>query len=454
MNVKLLACVPLIAVLAAACATPATEESQAATRELVAARGVTGATATTAVDTLLAEPIGVDSAAQLALLANPHARAIWAELGIADAEVFDALRISNPTLGFLQLSTGTGVTQTTWSLSQPLLDLLFIGYRRRQGEFRTLQAQQQAAGALVGLEADVRAAFVANAAAETTLQVAARAAEAAGASAELAARYHAAGNISELQLRREQAAASAAALHVAERSAAREQARSQLLNLLGLRHDDPRVRIDTRLSWDAGHGLDAAQLAVRAQQQRLDLAALRAEVELRRRELQHVSRWRFLPGLTLNAESEAETGSETLRGAGAEVTLPLFNAGAGQKARAAAQLQLREAQLAALEVAVANDTAAEAAALATRRAAVEAHARQLLEQRERIVVLTQQRFDYMLVGAFDLMAAREQQISAYEDYIDQIANLAQAQIRLERAIGGRLPVTGEPPRTLNPEDLP
>jgi cobalt-zinc-cadmium efflux system outer membrane protein len=281
---------------------------------------------------------------------------------------------------------------------------------------------------------------VAFAAASLGAQVNARTTQAAQAAADLAARYYTAGNITELDLRREEALASEARVGFLARQAQLAQVRAQLTSLLGLRGDDPRAQFDARLLMPAAADLDVAALQRTALEQRLDLLALRTQVQLRQQELTHVRRWRWLPGADLRLERESETGSPTLSGVGGSLELPLFNTGAGQLGRAEAGLAQREARLAALEIETVNSVAAQHATLAAAQQAVAEFNEVLLGLRDRIVQLTQQQHDFMLGGSLELIAARRAQLEAYDAYIEAIAGYWRARVGLNRAVGGRLAI--------------
>ena len=66
-------------------------------------------------------------------------------------------------------------------------------------------------------------------------------------------------------------------------------------------------------------------------------------------------------------------------------------------------------------------------------------------QREAVVAQTQRELNYMLVGAFDLLLAKQQEYAAYGDYLDAVRDYWLARSALSRAVGRRLPE----PETMN-----
>lgn len=387
---------------------------------------------------LLARPVDADAAVQVALLKSPRLRALFADLGIAQADVYDATRLSNPSLGFESLSASGGGTQTTWSLSQGFMEVLFAGYRNRQGRYALLESQQRVAHEFLQLEADVRSAWQAHAAARLSARLRSGSANAARVSAELAGRFHEAGNISALQLAREQAAASSAHISLRAQDAQVAATRARLLALMGV-EDRPDINLSDRLLLPAKLDIDLKSLQATALEQRLDLQALRTQVEWSGSKEAFTNRWRWINGVGIEAKHEREANGDTLKGAGASVELPVFNTGWGRKQRALALREAAEATLRAAELEISSDVSAHYAAFRAAEQNVAEYRDRLLPLQQQIVQLMQQRQNFMLVGAFELIEARQQDIAAWQGFIASLRDYATARSDLARAVGGTLP---------------
>jgi outer membrane protein, heavy metal efflux system len=59
--------------------------------------------------------------------------------------------------------------------------------------------------------------------------------------------------------------------------------------------------------------------------------------------------------------------------------------------------------------------------------------------RERIVALSQQHYDAMLLGVYQLLLAKQAEVNAYREYIEAVRDSWIARADLERSLGGRLP---------------
>jgi outer membrane protein, heavy metal efflux system len=420
-----------------ACVTPPLSQLRAETMALRAQRS-TVTVDSPALATELSKPLDADGAVRVALLNNPSVRATLAQLQSARGDLYAALHPANPVVEFSRMDGG-GIRRTAWSVSQPLLDLLFASYRRQHGELAMREAQQQVADQLLRLERDVRQAWLASTTAELKLGVMQRAAEAAKLAAELAAQYHAAGNITESQWRSEESLAAEAQLKLAMREADAVRARTALLDLLGLKRTELMLRFNGRLMLPTALSFSADQLAATALQNRLDLAAMSAALEAAQREGRHLDRWRWLPGAELRFSSERETGQSTLNGPGLAVQLPLPDSGAGRSSYATATVEVRTANLAAAQLAVQNRIAEDAALLTIASRGFDEHARKLLQESQRLLALAGEQQNFMLIGSFDLLSARRRQIEAQELWVDAISRWWQVFNDLAYESGTALP---------------
>jgi len=100
------------------------------------------------VKTLLASPLSVDNAVQVALLNNPGLQATYAELGIADADLVQAGRMTNPHFAYLRTSEG-GERKLEWALTFPIIDLLTMPLRTRIEGRRFEQVKLAVAGRML-----------------------------------------------------------------------------------------------------------------------------------------------------------------------------------------------------------------------------------------------------------------------------------------------------------------
>ncbi|MGE3772104.1 MAG: TolC family protein, partial [Gammaproteobacteria bacterium] len=358
--------------------------------------------------------------------------------GLAQAEVYDAARLSNPRFSLAWLDASGRSAQVTLGLAQNLVELLSLSPRRRIAEGALARTQQEAAAALVNLAADVEAAWVRHVAALAARELARAIAEVATTSADFAAALHAAGNLSPLARDRERAAAEALALDAVRAEAEVAATRAGLAGTMG---HGPEI------AWTAPAALplpvaaedDAAALARTAEAGRLDLIAARREVAVLEDALGLARSTRWLGDTRLGVEHEREPDGGRLSGPTLELELPIFNHGAGKLTRAAARLDAARAQAEATALAVGNEVAAASAAVAARREVVQRLRERVLPLREAIVAGASQMQHYMLLGQFDVLADKLAQYQAARDYLAALGDYWLARAALARAIGAPLP---------------
>lgn len=391
---------------------------------------------------LLAQPLTPDNAITLALIHNPAVRQTTAQLGIAAADVYDAARIANPVFSASRLTSNDPAAvsaQIGLGIALSFTDLILLPARSRYAEAQFEAAKLEVGGATLVLASEVQSAWYALAGAEQGATLKVRVAQAAQASADLAQRYFAAGNINKRELAMENAAASQTQLAALTSQADVERARSALNRLMGLPATQDQWRLSGGLPAPLAREDELDSLLKLASENRLDVAAARRNVEAVASAFGLERRTRLLGPIELSYERERDTDGSRTIGPGLSVAIPLFNWGAGRVARARAQLDAAEADLAAKELDASNDVKAAHAAVRAAKAMVERYRDSLIPQREAVVEQMQLEVNYMLIGVFELLAAKQQQYDAYAGYLDAVRDYWMARTELTRAVGRKLP---------------
>jgi cobalt-zinc-cadmium efflux system outer membrane protein len=430
--------------LAGCAGIPADRGLDAVDRTL-AARGVAAAPTATALagfpapaPAMLAAPLTLDDAQRLALAHNPTLLAQFAALGIVQADAYDAARLANPRFSLAWLDAAGGGEQVTLGLAQNIADLLTLSPRRRIAEGEVGRAQQQAGAALLALAADVEAAYYRHVTALAERDLRRAIAEAGGVSADFAAALHTAGNINQLALDRERAAAETLAVDAVRIEFEVAATRAALAQLMG---------VDADLQWTVAGGLplpvaqedELAALQRIAAAGRLDLLAAQRAVVLLEDALGLARSFRWLGSFEVGIEHEDEPDGGELTGPTFAFELPLFNQGAGRVTRAAAQLDGARAAARRTALAAGNEVARAWAGVAAAREIVERYRDRLVPLRERIVDGARQMQNYMLIGQFEVLEDKRAQYAAYGEYLAALGDYWQARAALSRATGAPLP---------------
>ncbi len=387
-------------------------------------------------------PLTSEQAVLLAFAHNPRIRSHYARLGLGRAELAQASRLANPSFGFARRAPHPGSgAEISRSLSLGFTDLLLLPARKRFASAELERLQLDVATELLNLAADVEHAWLAAVSAQQVAAMRDLVAQAAGHSAELAQRFFDAGNISRLQLEQERAAAAQARIAAVRATASALRDRGALAGLIGLPVDAPWTT-STALPAPFENTLVADDLVALALTQRLDLAALRKEVAMREDTLGVTRRWRWLGSVEAGYEYESEIAGGHKRGPSLALELPIFQQGQASIMRAQAELTDARARLDGLLLSAHNDSHAALGRLVLNREIAEHYRSMLVPRREAIVALSQEQVNFMLKGVFELIAVKQQEYDAYQEYLEAVRDYWLARVDLRRAVGGRLPDDG------------
>jgi outer membrane protein TolC len=394
----------------------------------------------------LDEEMSVDSAIRVAMLRSPRLQQEYARMGLARAEVLEAVQIANPRLHLAReySSAAPGYSRIA-GLGMPLADLLVLPVRARLAGVEFDRAQMEIASAVLAVGTDVEAAWYQHVGAQQVAEMRTAVAEGADASSELAQRFFDAGNLSELKLKQEQAAASSARIDAAHARAHAIHTRLALNTLLGLSGEEADWATSDRLPLPVAREDEPETLVALATNSNLELLAARRQSEVLADALGITRGLRWLGGSEIGYERETEADGTRLRGPSLSIELPLFNQGQAKLARAEAQLAGALARVHEAELATHNGVRLGAQRVQELRAVVEIHREALIPQREKVVERSQQEYNFMLVGVFELIQAKVKEYDAYQGYLEALRDYWLARVELSRKVGQRLPSDLERP---------
>lgn len=396
-----------------------------------------------AIRQLLAADMTADAAVQVALLNNRTVQATYEELGVAQAELVQAGLLKNPVFSVLARfpEAGKGSANVELSVSQDFIELLSVPLRKAVAAAQYDAAKARVTGEIVNLTADVRQAFYRVQGAQQMAEMRRSVVAATGASLDARKRLREAGNITDLELANEQALHGQAKVDLARAEAELVKDRERLLALLGLWGPEANIRIAERLPdlppVDAG--LDHVEAL--AARQRLDLAAAVTDLNATYRSFGLTRQFTWLNGTELSVDAEHETDGTWITGPGLSLPIPIFDTGAAQVSIARSRVRQATARLYALAVQIRSDARAARAGMLAARERADYYRTSLVPLRRRITQQTQLQYNAMILGVFQLLQAKRDEIDAGRDYIEAIQDYWLARTELERAVGGRLPTT-------------
>ena len=396
-----------------------------------------------AVDRLLAGELTADGAVQVALLTSPHLRSKFEELAIAQADLVQAGLLKNPVFS---------LGRTAWeaehinpnlfaTVEQDFLDILTMPMRKRVAATEVEATKLDVADEVLQLAAEVREAFFAAQAAEQLVSMRRLVDEMSNVGAELTRRQHEAGNVGDLDRDTELVLAAQTSLDRALAEGDAAVTREKLNKLMGVWGPRTAWKTAARLPELPKEEALVEHLESMAIGQRLDVAAARRNVQAMGYALSLAKTTRWTGLINVNVEvGRLRHNRRFSFGPSVAIEIPLFDQRQGQIARLEAFKRQGDNDLEALAIDVRADVRSTRARVLTARRVVEQYGNVIVPLRESIVRLSQERYDSMLIGVFQLIQAKQAEFEAYREYIEALRDYWIARSDLERAVGGRVGV--------------
>jgi len=389
---------------------------------------------------LVHRPLTADNAVQVALLNNRELQATFEEIGIANADLIEAGLLKNPTFGLSARfpDRPPSATNIEMSIAQDFLDLLLIPLRKKVAASQLARTKLRVGDEILKLAVEVKTAFYQMQAQQQTLERLAAINETEAAALELSIRQHEAGNIPDLDLANQQATYSQMKLEANQVETAIRSSREKLNRLMGLWGDDTDWKILGELAPVPAHDFSQRGLESIAMNQRLDLAAAKTEVLALVQSLGLSKTYRYVGALEFGVDSERETDRQRVTGPTWNLELPIFNRGQGRISKLEAQLRQAERRVEADAIAIRADVREARDRFIAKRDLAIYYRDNLLPERHRILELTLAGYNSMLKSPYDLLLAKQNELSAEKGFIDAWRDYWIARADLERAVGGRL----------------
>lgn len=387
------------------------------------------------VRSLLAAPLTVETATQIALANNERLKVSFAELGISEADLVQAGRMRNPGITFGRISGG-GDAEIDRSITFDLLGLLTLPTRRDIEQRRFDMAKMRAAGQATQLVADTQRAYFNAVAAQQTAQFMEQVSGVAQASADLAHRMAKVGNWSKLDQDREQIFYSDAVTQLARARHNAVSTREQLIRLLGLWGDQtvfalPNLLPD--LPHDAKELLDTESQAM---SRRFDVQMARLDNEATAKSLNLSRVTGFVNVLDIGYASKSQTGLPLEKGYQISLELPIFDWGGVRTAKAEALYMQSIHRTADIAVRARSEVREAYSAYRTSYDLARHYRDDVVPLRKKISDEMLLRYNGMLVSVFELLADSREQITSVNASIEAQRDFWINETNLQSAING------------------
>ncbi|MFK7965951.1 MAG: TolC family protein [Burkholderiaceae bacterium] len=392
---------------------------------------------------LLARPLTIDNAVQVALLNNRGLQATFDSLGITEAERVQAGRLPNPGFSFGKNKRGDE-REIERGFHVNLARLIFMPTILKLETRRLEQAQGDVAMRVLDLAAQTRKAWVEAVSGRESALYMNKVKRTADVGAQLARRMAKVGNFSKLQQAREQSFYAEATLNQARAENAALAARERLTRLLGLYGDQARYELPERLPSLPETPEQYPNAVKIALAQRLDVQAAKTGVERLAGNLGMVKTNRFINVLELGSLYNTSNEEPKQTGWEIELELPIFDWGDAKVARADAMY--RQAMNQAAQTAIDARSEVRQAYAGYRSAFdIAAHYRdEIVPLSKRISEENLYRYNGMMIGVFELLADARAQIGAVDGYIEALKDFWMAKTDLDMAMIGKPSLTAMP----------
>ena len=392
---------------------------------------------------LLDGELTVDAAIQIALLDNKYLQALYEDLSIAQADLVQAGLLQNPTLsgGVTVPVAGTDV-QTGFDLGvvQDFLGVFLLSARKKVAGAELEATELRVGDAVLRTTFDVQAAYYSLVSAQQSLDMRQTVLEAGDATTALAQAQHAAGNISDLDLVSQRTLYEQLRTDVKRSEADVVVAHEALTRLLGLWGPAAAFHAPSRLPDPPAVEAPLDSLEALAIARRLDLASAHEETLALAHAAAMARDFRFLrsPGAGVDFERAPEHYSAITPSASLE--LPIFDQNQAAIARLEALERQAQARESALVVDIRSEVRTACARLVTMRDLVDRYARVVVPLREQVVALSQEQYGAMLIGAPQVLIAKQNAVNAQRELIEALRDYWIARADVERAVGAAFPV--------------
>ncbi len=259
---------------------------------------------------LLARPLTVGHAVQVAFLRNRDLQASFNELGVSEAEYVKASLPPEPSFNLDQLA-GMGDVEFVSQVAIGLFALATLPARQEIASEKFQAAQWRAAGEVMALATDVSRQYYTAVAAHDQEAFLGTAVGGAQASADLARQLGEAGNINKLQQAREGSLYVELGAQLADARLQAKAERERLTRLMGLWGRDISFKLPGGLPPLPKRMVAERDVEAKALTERLDLKAMRHDLDALARQLGLTTATRYVTDVSLAFQNDTEKAGGT-----------------------------------------------------------------------------------------------------------------------------------------------
>ena len=390
---------------------------------------------------LLAKPLAMNDAVQLALANSPALQTLLAQSWADMARANQAGQIANPIFTFERNRFGSEL-ELQRMLSFGLLDILTLPQRQAISSRQVAQAKVQLSANVIEQVTQVRQAWVRAVAAQQRAHYAEQVNASARASAELAKLMQQVGNFNKLQRARQQVFYADATAQLASAQHAATAAREELVRQLGLTESQSaQLQLPERLPDLPKTPLEASAVSANATGQRLDVQLARNQLDIAGKS-QSLNLLNSLVDVELGIRRDTvldnAAGTSTPRsGYSLGIRLPIFDWGTAQREAMNAQSLAAASRYESTVRSASSQLRESYSAYRTAYDVARHYRDEIVPLRKTMAEENQLRYNGMLISVFELLSDTRDQIASVSAAINAYQQFWLADAALAASMTGK-----------------
>lgn len=387
---------------------------------------------------VLKKPLNLNQVVWIAFNLNPDMKAKLAEGQISLAEMKRMGLIESPQLGFTHrfpVSSPGTMAEHDIKLTQNLIDLIQLSSRKKIGRSDYESKKWEIANNILAQLAEVKKTYYDY---QATLQLKSfwqSNFTAAKAQSNLASEQRKAGNISALDEAQHMAFFKIAQLELTKSHGQVLQSRIELAKTMGISSFESAIKIPNQLPKIPGQDPKLSHLKELAFVNRPDLVAQKYKIESYKKSVQ-LAKSAWIPNFNMGVSAKWDAGGSKGVGPVVQMGLPFLGHRKTSVQKAKTALEWSEKSLQALEQNLPSEVEALYQQLQLARQTVQLYQAQVFPIQEQIVSESLKHYNYMLLGNYELLQSKQNQISAKRDFIAALHDYWTTRADLEFLVGG------------------
>ncbi|MEE2704805.1 MAG: TolC family protein [Pseudomonadota bacterium] len=389
----------------------------------------------TRVEDMLANPLTNESVVAIALLSNSRFQVKFTEFGISQNELTQSGVLENPFSEIVFKPSTEGGRVIEFGIVANLFDILTLPARRKILEKEYRQNNLDFASEIIIFTHEVIEVFYQYINALNKIDIHRSLNEIASDGYDLAVEFNKAGNISDLDLAQYKSAFNNSTLELLEAEKNLSDLRINFEYLLGINNKNSYV-LPKKLPDFENNNYDFTELNNLALKNRIDLQALRIGLEVQKSDSDLSKDFFFINDGEISFGAEHESGGGWELGPGVHLPLPLFDRGELSEKDAVLKLERLKEILKAEEDFISSDLKRLLEEINYNSGVLELLRDDHLPLSKEITRLTLSEYNFMLLGAYEVLEAKQSEYENEIMYLDALLDYWLLRNNLNILLGG------------------